>query len=103
MNTLTRRDALRGATAAAVITGAITAPLAIKAAGAKAALGGEPLVALEAELIQTRAAGAKAHALWEAAYDKAGDWAFGWPRIDFSTPAMEKMRVWFERDTWMKN
>ena len=71
---ISRRDALRGATAAAVITGAITAPLAIKAAGAKAALGGEPLVALEAELIQTRAAGAKAHALWEAAYDKAGDW-----------------------------
>ena len=34
---ITRRNALRGATAAAVVTGAITAPLAIKAA-----LAGEP-------------------------------------------------------------
>ncbi len=33
---ITRRDALVGATAAAVVTGAITAPLAIKAAGVKA-------------------------------------------------------------------
>ena len=36
MTSITRRDALRGATAAAVVTGAATAPLAIKAA-----LGGE--------------------------------------------------------------
>ncbi len=42
MTDMTRRDALLGATAAAVVTGAITAPLAIKAAGVKAALGGEP-------------------------------------------------------------
>ncbi len=35
---ITRRDALRGAAAVAAITGAITVPLAIKAAGAKAAL-----------------------------------------------------------------
>ncbi len=35
---LSRRDALLGATAAAVVTGAITAPLALKAAGVKAAL-----------------------------------------------------------------
>ncbi len=35
---ISRRDALRGATAAAVITGAATVPLAIKAAGVKAAL-----------------------------------------------------------------
>ena len=32
MNTITRRDALMGATAAAVITGAATVPLAMKAA-----------------------------------------------------------------------
>ena len=57
---------------------------------------------LEAELIEARAAGAKAHALWNAAYDKAGDWAFGWPRVDFSTPVMEKMRIWLERDIWFK-
>ncbi len=47
---ITRRDALLGATAAAVVTGATTAPLAIKAAGVKAALAGElndePLLAL---------------------------------------------------------
>ena len=33
MTSITRRDALRGATAAAVVTGAATAPLAVKAAG----------------------------------------------------------------------
>ncbi len=44
---ITRRDALVGATAAAVVTGAITAPLAIKAAGVKAALVGDPVLALE--------------------------------------------------------
>ena len=44
---ISRRDALLGATAAAVITGAITAPLAIKAAAAKAALAGDP----DAELL----------------------------------------------------
>ncbi len=46
---ITRRNALMGATAAAVVTGAITAPIAIKAAGVRAALGGEPLVAMEQE------------------------------------------------------
>ncbi len=40
MTSITRRDALMGATAAAITTTAITAPLAIKAAGVKAALGG---------------------------------------------------------------
>ena len=44
MNTLTRRDALRGATAAVAVTGAITAPLAFKAAGVQAALGGDPVL-----------------------------------------------------------
>ncbi len=38
---ISRRDALKGATAAAVVTGALTAPLAIKAAGVKAALGAD--------------------------------------------------------------
>ena len=46
---ITRRDALMGATAAAVVTGATAIPLAIKAAGVKAALGGEPLLAMERE------------------------------------------------------
>ena len=74
---ISRRDALMGATAAAVVTGAITAPLAIQAVGVKAALGGEPLAALESELIEARATVDKAHVLWSAAYNKAGDWAFG--------------------------
>jgi len=46
MSTISRRDAIKGATAAAVITGAILAPLAIKAAGAKAALAGDDAVLL---------------------------------------------------------
>ncbi len=41
---ISRRDALLGATAAAVVTGTITAPLAIKAAGIEAALGGDPVL-----------------------------------------------------------
>ena len=49
MTAITRRNALLGATAAAVVTGAATAPLAIKAAGVKAALGGDPVLALERE------------------------------------------------------
>ncbi len=38
---ITRRDALLGATAAAVVTGLTAVPLAIKAPGVKAALGGD--------------------------------------------------------------
>ena len=39
-----------GATAAAVVTGATVVPIAIKAAGVKAALAGEPVVALSQQL-----------------------------------------------------
>ena len=47
---ITRRDALLGATAAAAVTGAIAAPLAMQAAGANTALGGDTdLLALCAE------------------------------------------------------
>ena len=49
---ITRRNALLGATAAAVVTGLTVAPLAMKAAGVKAALAGptdEPLIAMERE------------------------------------------------------
>ncbi len=47
MTSITRRDALLGASAAAVVTTAATAPLAIKAAGVKAALAGtsDPAIA----------------------------------------------------------
>ncbi len=47
---ISRRDALLGATAAAVVTGATSAPLAHKAAGVKAALAGDPAVALSQQL-----------------------------------------------------
>ena len=42
---ISRRDALMGATAAAAVTGLIVAPLAIKAAGVKAVLAGDPVLA----------------------------------------------------------
>ncbi len=56
MNSITRRDALRGATAAAVVTGALTAPLAIKAAGVKAALGGGISAAIQQRYAEWQAA-----------------------------------------------
>ncbi len=62
MTAITRRDALLGATAAAVVTGAIRAPLAHKAASVKAALAGDPVIGLAAELNTTR-----------EAWDDAGD------------------------------
>ena len=49
MTAITRRKALSGAAAAAV-TGAITAPLAIKATGVKAALAGDPVVDLATQV-----------------------------------------------------
>ena len=58
MKNITRRDALLGATAAAAVTGLTVAPLAMKAAGVKAALAGaieEPLVSLWQERARLRA------------------------------------------------
>ncbi len=95
---ITRRNALLGATAAAAVTGLTVAPLAMKAAGVKAALAGDPLIALEAELMEARAAGNKVGALYCAAYDKAGDWAFGWPVVDFRNPGMNLMRGWLHHN-----
>ena len=94
---ITRRSALATG-AAAITTAAITAPLAIKASGVKAALGSEPLVALEAELMEARAASKRAAALWSTAHDKAGDWAFGWPKADFSNPAMNNLSGWLHSE-----
>ncbi len=45
---ITRRNALMGASAAAIVTGA--SPLTIKVAGAKVALAGDPVVALAAQV-----------------------------------------------------
>ncbi len=41
---ISRRNALLGATAAAAVTGLTVAPLAIKSAAVKAALGGDPVL-----------------------------------------------------------
>ena len=67
---ITRRNALTGATAAAVVTGAITAPLALKATGARAALVGDPVLpayeVFEAARLKYIATGDRAHAVNEA-------------------------------------
>ncbi len=60
MNTISQRTALATG-AAAITTGAISAP------GAHAALAGEPLVVLEAELIEARAVQYKAWEAWRSA------------------------------------
>ncbi len=62
MSNISRRDALMGATAAAVVTGAIAAPLALKSAGVKAALGGDTVQADDAHLEAL-------YAEWRAAED----------------------------------
>ena len=85
--TISRRSALMGAGAAAAVAGV-----------PGVALAGDPLIALEAELMEARAAGNKVGALYCAAYDKAGDWAFGWPRTDFSNPAMSKLGGWLHSE-----
>ena len=63
---ISRRDALMGATAAAVVTGAATAPLAMKAAGVKAALGGVP------RAVQGDSALRQRYAEWKAAHQAFG-------------------------------
>ena len=69
---ISRRDALMGATAAVVVTGAAVAALAIRAAGAQAALAGEPLLAMERQMLvrgdflDNRPG--VAHSLWEAVF-----------------------------------
>ena len=68
---ISRRDALRGATAAAVITGALTAPLAIKAVAAKAALASASdarIFALIEEHDRAFAEKNKARARWHESY-----------------------------------
>ncbi len=89
---ISRRDALMGATAAVAVAGVPTL------ATAHAALAGDPLIALEADLMEARAAGDKVGTLYCAAHDKAGDWAFGWPMVEFGTPAMNLMRGWLQRN-----
>ena len=67
---ISRRDALLGATAAAVVTGTIAVPLAIKATATKAALAGDPVLpafeAYEAARLESIAASDHRLAIVEA-------------------------------------
>lgn len=53
---ISRRDALLGATAAAAVTGLTVIPVAHKAAGVRAALAGDPVIDLSAQLNAAREA-----------------------------------------------
>ncbi len=87
---ISRRTALATG-AAAVITGAATAPLAMKAAGVKAALAGEPLLVLEQEWLAIQKESQERSALWLRAHDSLPAWArggkdqhgreWGWPDV----------------------
>ncbi len=94
---ISRRDALLGATAAAVVTGATAAPIAINAAGVKAALSGEPVVALSQQL---RAASE----VWNSAIDAFEEAAH---RAGCSCLVGQEVRqelgiesLWQEREHW---
>ncbi len=80
---ISRRNALATG-AAAVITGAATAPLAMKAAGVKAALAGDPVIGLVEQLKAARQARNVADdAYEEAAYKKGFSICadFNWVRV----------------------
>ena len=61
-----------GATAAAVVTGAALAPLAIKAAGVKAALAGDPVIGLADRLRAVWKAWMSAQNVYEEAVHRVG-------------------------------
>ena len=76
---ITRRDALLGATAAAAVTGLTVAPLAIKAAGVKAALAlaGDPVIGLSDQLRAVWKAWMSAQDVYEEACHRVGYTTFG--------------------------
>ena len=69
---ISRRDALLGATAAAVVTGLTTAPLAMKAAGVKTALAGDPVIDLARQLNAVWKAWMSAQDVYEEAAHRVG-------------------------------
>ena len=69
---ITRRDALLGATAAAAVTGLTTAPLVMKATGVKAALAGDPVIALAGQLKAAYQVQVEADDAYEAAAHRVG-------------------------------
>ena len=87
---ISRRDALMGATAAVAVAGVPTA-VAAKVAGAKAALAGEPLLALEQEWLAIGKELQERGGRWNRAHDCLPAWArggidqhgrmWGWPDV----------------------
>ena len=69
---ITRRDALLGATAAAAVTGLTAVPLAIKAVGVKAALAGDPVIGLAAQVKAAYRTWIEADNAYEAVAHEAG-------------------------------
>ncbi len=86
-----RRDALMGAGAAAVVTGVTATPLAMKATGVKAALVGDPLLAMERQWFAIGKELRERGGQWSRAYDGLPAWArggkdqhgreWGWPDV----------------------
>ncbi len=85
---ITRRNALLGATAAAAVTGLTVAPLAIKAAGVKAALAGDPVIGLAAQVKAAYRASIEADDIYEDVAHDAG-WSvsndFDWTTVTTTT------------------
>ncbi len=89
MTGLSRRDALMGATAAAIVTTATVAPLALKASGVKAALAGDAvLLARVAQFHETYEAAQRA---WERQQSHRA-------RIE-AMPGCPVARIWHAGDT----
>ena len=88
---ISRRDAMLGATAAVAVTGLTAAPLAIKAAGVKAALANEPLLVMERKWLAIRKEFQERNAWYSWAHDRLPAWArdgkdqhgreWGWPDV----------------------
>ena len=99
---ITRRNALVGATAAAAVTGLTTAPLAMKAAGVKAALAGDPdagLLALSDRLDSALAAWTEARRRFsEIGYEAERTMPLEQPWLVGRTPAEQaRKRAIYDR------
>ena len=90
---ISRRDALLGATAAAVVAGAITAPLALKPVNVNAASvhAVDPMLAMGQDWLSNRVEIKERNDFWNLAYDRLPGWArsgvdqygrnCGWPDV----------------------
>ncbi len=94
---ISRRDALLGATAAAVVTTAATVPVAIRAAGVKAVLAGDPAIGLSDQLRATWTAWCSAMNAHEDACHRAGFNTLEGHKAD---RALGIEPLWQEREHW---